>query len=122
MEPKQGDRRETLRVLVVEENEARRDEIRSVLSAVTESELEVGETATLTSSSDADVAIVLLDGSTEGALRTIQRQSQNEFHPIMFAVVQDYSTGTMRGALSAGADEVLRWPLDPGDVTWHRSR
>jgi len=119
---KPDDRRNLLKVVVVGQDTRQRAEICSALAELGEPELEVAEAApqlavALNGSGGVEVAMVVLEGGEESALEYLQGQAQLNPHPALFALLHDRSTGLMRRALRAGADEVLFLPLDHGDAT-----
>lgn len=116
-------RRSTMKVMLVGSPGEQRTEVRSVLAALPEPELEIVESETATAANLAenvtappDATLVMVNGNQEAALSFIQHQSQHSPRPSLFAVLSARSTGLIKRALRSGADEILFTPLDPGEA------
>ncbi len=113
-----------MKVMLVGEPGDQRTQLKSVLAALTEPELEIieGEAATAANLSEnvgapPDATLVMLTGNDEAGLNFLQAQALNSPRPILLAVLSARSAGTMKKALRSGADEILFLPLDPGEAT-----
>ncbi len=117
---KPDDRRNSLKVVVVGENDQQRVEIRSALAELGDLELDVAEAgpqSATTLNGGTEVAMVVVENSEDASLEFIQTQAQASPRPALFALLAERSSNLMRRALRAGADEVLFLPMDHGDVT-----
>jgi pilus assembly protein CpaE len=121
--PRSESRRGALKVLLVDESEDRRAEVKTVLAALGDPPLDIVE-ATPQSGSDLngnappDVTMVLFGtGGEEAALSYLQNQAERTPKPVLFALLQERSPVLMRRILRAGGDELLFLPLDAGDLT-----
>src|SRR6202521_1632926 len=117
-------RRSTMKVMLVGGPGEQRTQIVTVLSALTEPELEKieGEAATAANLSEnaatpPDATLVMVNGNEEAALSFLQSQSKHSPHPTLLAVLSARAPILMKRALRSGADEILFMPLDPGEAT-----
>jgi pilus assembly protein CpaE len=117
-------RRGAMKVMVVGEPGEMRSQLKAVLAALTEPQLEIveGEAATAANLSEnasapPDATLVIFNGNEEVALSFLQSQAQHVPRPILLAVLSARSAGLMKRALRSGADEILFLPLDPGEAT-----
>jgi len=117
-------RRGAMKVMVVGEPGELRSQLKTVLAALTEPQLEIveGEAATAANLSEnasapPDATLVIFNGNEEVALGFLQSQAQHVPRPILLAVLSARSAGLMKRALRSGADEILFLPLDPGEAT-----
>ena len=113
-----------MKVMLVGDAGEQRTQLKSVLAALVEPELEIieGETATAANLSEnfaapPDATLVMVNGNQEAALSFLQSQSLHSPRPSLFAVLTARSAGLMKRALRSGADEILFMPLDPGEAT-----
>jgi len=113
-----------MKVMVVGEPGELRSQLKTVLAALTEPQLEIveGEAATAANLSEnasapPDATLVIFNGNEEVALGFLQSQAQHVPRPILLAVLSARSAGLMKRALRSGADEILFLPLDPGEAT-----
>ncbi len=117
-------RRSTMKVMLVGDPGEQRTQLKTVLAALAEPELEIieGETATAANLSEnvaapPDATLVMVNGNEEAALSFLESQSLDSPRPSLLAVLSARSAGLMKRALRAGADEILFMPLDPGEAT-----
>ena len=117
-------RRSTMKVMLVGDPGEQRTQLKTVLAALVEPELEIieGETATAANLSEnvaapPDATLVMINGNQEAALSFLQNQALHSPRPSLLAVLTARSAGLMKRALRAGADEILFTPLDPGEAT-----
>jgi len=117
-------RRSTMKVMLVGDPGEQRSQLKTVLAALAEPELEIveGETATAANLSEnaaapPDATLVMVNGNEEAALSFLQSQSLHSPRPSLLAVLGARSAGLMKRALRSGADEILFMPLDPGEAT-----
>ncbi|MGP0083074.1 MAG: CpaE family protein, partial [Steroidobacteraceae bacterium] len=117
-------RRSTMKVMLVGDPGEQRTQLKTVLAALAEPELEIieGETATAANLSEnvaapPDATLVMVNGNEEAALSFLESQSVHSPRPSLLAVLSARSAGLMKRALRAGADEILFMPLDPGEAT-----
>ncbi len=117
-------RRSTMKVMLVGDPGEQRTQLKTVLAALAEPELEIieGETATAANLSEnvaapPDATLVIVNGNEEAALSFLQSQSEHSPRPSLLAVLNARSAGLMKRALRSGADEILFMPLDPGEAT-----
>ncbi|MFZ0244336.1 AAA family ATPase [Candidatus Binatus sp.] len=117
-------RRGAMKVMLVGDPGEQRTQLKTVLAALAEPELEIieGETATAANLSQnvaapPDVTLVIVNGNEEAALSFLQSQSLRSPRPSLLAVLAARSAGLMKRALRSGADEILFMPLDPGEAT-----
>jgi pilus assembly protein CpaE len=113
-----------MKVMVVGEPGELRSQLKTVLAALAEPQLEIveGEAATAANLSEnagapPDATLVMINGNEESALGFLQSQSHLAPRPILLAVLSARSAGLMKRALRSGADEILFLPLDPGEAT-----
>jgi pilus assembly protein CpaE len=113
-----------MKVMLVGEPGEPRTQLKAVLAALVEPELEIveGEAATAANLSEnaaapPDATLVMVNGNEELALNFLQTQAQHSPRPILLAVLSARSAGLMKRALRSGADEILFLPLDPGEAT-----
>ena len=113
-----------MKVMLVGEPGEQRTQLKAVLAALVEPELEIveGEAATAANLSEnaaapPDATMVMVNGNEELALNFLQTQAQHSPRPILLAVLAARSAGLMKRALRSGADEILFLPLDPGEAT-----
>jgi pilus assembly protein CpaE len=98
---------------------AERGEIRSVLLAVTEPQLEVREEQleSWRNGTSGDVDVVLFVFNRELRAQVVPAvPAGGEQSPVRIVLIRDHSPQTIREALRSGADEVLFLPLDQGDL------
>lgn len=117
-------RRSTMKVMLVGAPGEQRTQLKTVLAALAEPEIEIieGETATAANLSEnvaapPDATLVMVNGNEEAALSFLQSQSLHSPRPSLLAVLTARSAGLMKRALRSGADEILFMPLDPGEAT-----
>ena len=113
-----------MKVMLVGDPGEQRTQLKTVLAALAEPELEIieGETATAANLSEnvaapPDATLVMVNGNEEAALSFLESQSVHSPRPSLLAVLSARSAGLMKRALRAGADEILFMPLDPGEAT-----
>jgi len=113
-----------MKVMLVGDPGEQRTQLKTVLAALVEPELEIieGETATAANLSEnvaapPDATLVMINGNQEAALSFLQNQALHSPRPSLLAVLTARSAGLMKRALRAGADEILFTPLDPGEAT-----
>jgi pilus assembly protein CpaE len=113
-----------MKVMLVGDPGEQRTQLKTVLAALVEPELEIieGETATAANLSEnvaapPDATLVMVNGNEEAALSFLQGQALHSPRPSLLAVLIARSAGLMKRALRAGADEILFMPLDPGEAT-----
>jgi pilus assembly protein CpaE len=117
-------RRGTMKVMLVGEPGEPRTQLKAVLVALIEPELEVIESEVSlalnvadNASAPPDATLVMVNGNEEQALNFLQSQALRTPRPILLAVLTARSAGLMKRALRSGADEILFLPLDPGEAT-----
>lgn len=117
-------RRTSMKVMLVGDPGEPRDQLKAVLTALTEPKLALieGEAATAANLSEnagtpPDATLVMINGNEDAALGFLQSQSQHSPRPSLLALLSARSPGLMKRALRAGADEILFMPLDPGEAT-----
>lgn len=117
-------RRGGMKVMLVGEPGEARAQLKTVLSALVDPELEIveGEAATAANLTEnvaapPEATLVMINCNEEAALNFLQSQALNSPRPILLAVLSARSTGLMKRALRSGADEILFLPLDPGEAT-----
>jgi pilus assembly protein CpaE len=117
-------RRGTMKVMVVGEPGDHRTQLKAVLAALVEPELQIAESEVSmalnvsdTSNAPPDATLVMVNGNEESALNFIQSQALRTPRPILLAVLAARSAVLMKRALRSGADEILFLPLDPGEAT-----
>lgn len=113
-----------MKVMLVGEPGESRDQLKAVLTALTEPQLALieGEAATAANLSEnvgtpPDATLVMVNGNEDAALGFLQSQAQHSPRPTLLALLSARSPGLMKRALRAGADEILFMPLDPGEAT-----
>jgi len=113
-----------MKVMLVGDPGEHRTNLKIVLAALAEPELEIieGETATAANLSEnvaapPDATLVMVNGNEEAALSFLENQSLHSPRPSLLAVLAARSPGLMKRALRSGADEILFMPLDPGEAT-----
>ncbi len=113
-----------MKVMLVGDAGEQRAQLKTVLAALAEPELEIveGEAATAANLSEnavspPDAIMVMVDGNEEAALGYLQDQALHTPRPTLLAVLTARAAGLMKRALRAGADEILFMPLDPGEAT-----
>ena len=113
-----------MKVMLVGEPGDPRTQLKTVLAALIEPELEMveAETATAiklaeTAAAPPDAILVMINGNEEAALTFLQGQAAHSPRPHLLAVLTARSAGLMKRALRSGADEILFLPLDPGEAT-----
>ena len=121
---KKESRRTSMKVMLVGEPGEPRDQLKAVLTGLTEPQLALieGEAATAANLSEnagtpPDATLVMINGNEDAALGFLQSQSQHTPRPSLLALLSARSPGLMKRALRAGADEILFMPLDPGEAT-----
>jgi len=108
-----------LSVLLVGGEETQMEQARGVLRAVGEPLLEIAQAQPERAaglSADADVEMIVFGADEEQALGYLQKESEREPRPALFALSSEQSQALMRRVLRAGADEVLFLPLAQGDL------
>ncbi|HZC44873.1 MAG TPA: AAA family ATPase [Candidatus Acidoferrum sp.] len=122
--PKSEGRRSSMKVMLVGNPGEQRTQLKTVLSALVEPELEIieGEPATAANLSEnagapPDATLVMVNGNEEVALSFLQSQSLHSPRPSLLAVLTARSAGLIKRALRSGADEILFMPLDAGEAT-----
>src|ERR1700674_5199211 len=113
-----------MKIMLVGEPGELRVQLKTVLAALTEPQLEIveGEAATAANLSEnasapPDATLVMINGNEESALTYLQSQAARSPRPHLLAVLTARSAGLMKRALRSGADEILFLPLDPGEAT-----
>ena len=113
-----------MKVMLVGDAGEQRAQLKTVLAALAEPELEIveGETTTAANLSEnaaapPDAILVMVNGNEEAALSYLQDQALHSPRPTLLAVLTARSAGLMKRALRSGADEILFMPLDPGEAT-----
>ena len=113
-----------MKVMLVGNPGEQRTQLKTVLSALVEPELEIieGEPATAANLSEnagapPDATLVMVNGNEEVALSFLQSQSLHSPRPSLLAVLTARSAGLIKRALRSGADEILFMPLDAGEAT-----
>jgi pilus assembly protein CpaE len=113
-----------MKVMLVGEPGDPRTQLKTVLAALIEPELEIVEAETNTAANSAenatappDATLVMVNGNEEAALTFLQSQAARSPRPHLLAVLTARSAGLMKRALRSGADEILFLPLDPGEAT-----
>jgi pilus assembly protein CpaE len=117
-------RRSIMKVMLVGDPGEQRTQLKTVLAALTEPQLEIieGESATAANLSEnaavpPDATLVMVNGNEEAALSFLQSQALHSPRPTLLALLSARSAGLMKRALRSGADEILFMPLDPGEAT-----
>ena len=122
-ESKNDGRRGTLRILLVGAADSHRQGVRAALADLGDPpielfEAELGDPSPTNGGPPPDVIVVLFNGGNEErALAYLERQTEMEERPALFALLPERSPVLMRRILRAGADELLFMPLDAGDAT-----
>ena len=113
-----------MKVMLVGDPGEQRSQLKAVLAALVEPQLEIveGEAATAANLSEnasapPDATLVMVNGNEEAALSFLQSQSLHSPRPTLLALLSARSAGLMKRALRSGADEILFMPLDPGEAT-----
>ena len=113
-----------MKVMLVGDAGEQRAQLKTVLAALAEPEIEIveGETTTAANVSEntaapPDAILVMVNGNEEAALSYLQDQALHSPRPTLLAVLTARSAGLMKRALRSGADEILFMPLDPGEAT-----
>ena len=113
-----------MKIMLVGDPGEQRTQLKTVLAALVEPELEIieGEAATAANLSEnvaapPDATLVMVNGNEEAALSFLQSQSLHSPRPCLLAVLTARSAGLMKRVLRSGADEILFMPLDPGEAT-----
>jgi pilus assembly protein CpaE len=113
-----------MKVMLVGEPGDPRTQLKTVLAALIEPELEIVEADASAAPNLADNAtappdatLVMINGNEESALSFLQSQAARSPRPHLLAVLTARSAGLMKRALRSGADEILFLPLDPGEAT-----
>ena len=113
-----------MKVMLVGEPGDARTQLKTVLAALIEPELEIIEVEAPNAPNLVDNAtvppdaiLVMINGNEESALAFLQTQAQRSPRPHLLAVLAARSAGLMKRALRSGADEILFLPLDPGEAT-----
>ncbi len=113
-----------MKILLVGALGDQRTQLKAVLAALGEPELEIveGEAGTASNLSEnvatpPDATLVMVNGDEEAALSFLQSQSLHSPRPSLLAVLSSRSAGLIKRALRSGADEILFMPLDPGEAT-----
>jgi len=116
-------RRGKLRILLVGSSDGHRQEARAAFTDLGDPPIELlesglGDSSPTNGGPPPDVIVVVFDPTNEEqALIFLERQTEFEPRPALFALVPERSPVLMRRILRAGADELLFLPLDPGDAT-----
>lgn len=108
-----------LSVLLVGREDTQMEQARTVLRAFSEPLLEVAQAQPAQAaalSAEADIEMVVFGADEEEALGYLQKESEREPRPALFALLSEQSQALMRRVLRAGADEVLFLPLAQGDL------
>jgi len=106
-------------VLLVGCEETQMEQARGVLRTVGDPLLEIAQAQPEQAaglSADADVEMIVFGADEEQALGYLQKESEREPRPALFALLNEQSQALMRRVLRAGADEVLFLPLAQGDL------
>jgi pilus assembly protein CpaE len=113
-----------MKVMLVGDAGENRNQLKAVLAALTEPELEIIESDAQSASNLAEnvghppeVTFVMVNGNEEAALSFLQNQAARSPRPALLAVLAVRSAGQMKRALRSGADEILFLPLDAGEAT-----
>jgi len=113
-----------MKVMLVGQPGDARTQLKTVLAALIEPELEIVEAEAAgapnvaeNATAPPDATLVMVDGNEEVALAFLQSQAARSPRPHLLAVLSARSAGLMKRALRSGADEILFWPLDPGEAT-----
>jgi pilus assembly protein CpaE len=113
-----------MKVMLVGEPGDARTQLKTVLAALIEPELEIVEAEAAgapnvaeNATAPPDATLVMVDGNEEVALAFLQSQAARSPRPHLLAVLSARSAGLMKRALRSGADEILFLPLDPGEAT-----
>jgi pilus assembly protein CpaE len=113
-----------MKVMLVGDPGDQRSQLKAVLAALVEPQLEIieGEAATAANLSEnasvpPEATLVMVNGNEEAALSFLQSQSLHSPRPTLLALLSARSAGLMKRALRSGADEILFMPLDPGEAT-----
>jgi len=108
-----------LSVLLVGGEAEQVQQVLGVLRSVDELSLEIAQTQAESAdrmSVPADVNMILFRADEEQSLACIQKQSETEPKPALFAMLNEQSQSLIRRALRAGADEVLFLPVTKVEV------
>lgn len=113
-----------MKVMLVGEPGDPRTQLKTVLAALIEPELQIVEAEASTAANLAenvaappDATLVMINGNEDLALTFLQGQAGRSPRPHLLAVLSARSAGLMKRALRSGADEILFLPLDPGEAT-----
>ena len=113
-----------MKVMLVGQPGDARTQLKTVLAALIEPELEIVEAEAAgapnvaeNATAPPDATLVMVDGNEEVALAFLQSQAARSPRPHLLAVLSARSAGLMKRALRSGADEILFLPLDPGEAT-----
>jgi pilus assembly protein CpaE len=108
-----------LSVLLATDDEAHKGQVRDILLALDEPQVEVADAAlaqAVAAAAEADVVIAAFGVNEDASLEYLQQQSERRPRPSLFALLPAESDALMRRALRAGADEVLFAPLQKNDL------
>ena len=121
---KNGVSNSLMKVMLVGDAGEPRTQLKVVLAALKEPELEIVESDARAALNVAenfdkppDVTMVMVNGNEEVALNFMQNQALHSPRPALLAVLTVRSAGQMKRALRSGADEILFLPLDAGEAT-----
>jgi hypothetical protein len=91
---------DTLKILLLAEGEVERAEVRGVLAQLNEPRVEISDadprSAALIGRSEADAILVVFSRDSASQINYLQRQSSEEEHPVLLAVLRDRSYSMMR--------------------------
>ena len=107
--PQSESRRSTMKVMLVGDPGDQRSQLKAVLAALVEPQLEIieGEAATAANLSEnasvpPDATLVMVNGNEEAALSFLQSQSLHSPRPTLLALLSARSAGLMKRALRSG--------------------
>ena len=116
--------RGAMKVVLVGEPGDPRSALKTALAAIPDPPLEITESEPATpqdfsknGTPPPDVVMVMLDGDEQASLKFLKDQAKITPRPVLLAVLSVRSTGVIKRALRAGADEILFLPLDAGEAT-----
>jgi hypothetical protein len=104
-------RAETLKILLLAEGEADRSEVHGALAQLSEPGVEISDadlrSVSLIGRAEADAILVVFSPDSASQIGYLQRQSREEEHPVLLAVLRDRSYSVMRSALKRSCS--CRW-------------